>query len=506
MNQEQQSQKRNPMKKKISALLAFGIIILFAIIVGTLIWQYSNVPEVEEPIEKEKAFTGKEEELPFTIPKEHKSNIFDISYLTFSSNHERFAYVVEKEEKYFVVLGGVEQEKYDCVDYLIFSPDSKSFAYTAWQEGKNFIVLDGVEQEKYDTTFFSANPCEKQLDMIRQLPGAAISVLASGIAISQEPYNPNFTFSPDSKHFAYRAVERGGKELVILNGVAHEKYSRVSTLTFSPNSKHFAYEAIKKGKKIIVLGGVEQEQKYDAVFMPTFSPDSKQFVYGVRQGTQRFIVLNGTKTEEKEYARVSDFTFSPDSQRFAYVAWPWQGDERFVVLDGIKRGWEEVYNLTFSPDSKHFAYAVGLGWGAVHLIKMEPQEYFLPLTTGWIIDIFFSPDSQQLAYTAWKNHKQLVVLNGLKHKEYNFVHMPIFSPDSKHFAYVAQQGERQFIVFNEIELKKYDEIYNLSFSANGKYLIYNARDGKDLYLLTEGVKELNRIGTEEKEEIGETIN
>src|SRR5271166_6601794 len=69
--------------------------------------------------------------------------------------------------------------------------------------------------------------------------------------------------SPDNKHVAYGAV-RGGKQLVVVDGVAGKGYDLVGDgiLVFSPDSKRVAYAAAQGGKWLAVVGRVEGKE-YD---------------------------------------------------------------------------------------------------------------------------------------------------------------------------------------------------------------------------------------------------
>jgi hypothetical protein len=60
------------------------------------------------------------------------------------------AYGAWAGNKWFVVVDGKEEKKYDSIGNLIFSPDSKRVAYAAWAGNKRFVVVDGKEEKKYD--------------------------------------------------------------------------------------------------------------------------------------------------------------------------------------------------------------------------------------------------------------------------------------------------------------------------------------------------------------------
>ncbi len=94
--------------------------------------------------------------------------------------------------------------------------------------------------------------------------------------------------SPDSKHVAYVA-RRGGKQLVVVDGVEGKEYDRIGqgTLVFSPDSKRVAYGARRGDKQLVVVDGVEGKE-YDGIGQGTlvFSPDSKRVAYGGRAWRQ----------------------------------------------------------------------------------------------------------------------------------------------------------------------------------------------------------------------------
>ena len=69
--------------------------------------------------------------------------------------------------------------------------------------------------------------------------------------------------SPDGKRLAY-VVQRGGKWLVVVMGVAGKEYDGIGrgSLVFSPDSKRVAYGAGRGGKWLVVVDGVEGKE-YD---------------------------------------------------------------------------------------------------------------------------------------------------------------------------------------------------------------------------------------------------
>ena len=69
-----------------------------------------------------------------------------------SPDSKRVAYVVQEDNKGFVVVDGKKGERYDGImkGTPIFSPDSKRLAYGVGEGNKQFVVVDGEEGKKYD--------------------------------------------------------------------------------------------------------------------------------------------------------------------------------------------------------------------------------------------------------------------------------------------------------------------------------------------------------------------
>jgi Tol biopolymer transport system component len=361
--------------------------------------------------------------------------------LTVDAGFQHVAYVVKRGDKEVVVLNGVAGKEYDAVMGrdrfgMFFSPDGNHLAYVARRNGNNLVVVDGAEGKEY-----------------------------------YDIYESIVVFSPDSKHFAYIAWT-------------------------GPNDKCFA-----------VLDGKEQK-KYELVEGLMFSPDSQKFVYMAEIHWNRGdrLVVNGV--EGKQYSLIDEVRFSPDSSRLAFCAAEWYPDRSFVVIDG-KKG--QVYNesvsavdfLVFSPDSKHTAYRVinpsrsytAPGSGNKHgpsrvdrpsqifVVRDDvPEENFDSLGS-WPV---FSPDGQQLAYTAMKGTNYLMIVNGKVFDDRylgEYTHSPVFSPDSKHIAYMSDIGTNWVAVVDGKVDERSKAIYSDPiFSPDSKRLVYQNRHGQKMSL------------------------
>jgi hypothetical protein len=139
-----------------------------------------------------------------------------------SPDSKRVAYGAIVGDKWFMVVDGKEEKKYDDIGEgsPIFSPDSKRVAYVAGEGGKWFVVVDGKEGKKnYD-------------------------------------FIGGHLFSPDCKHVAY-AAEAGDKKFVVVDGKEGNKYDYIVAIAggwiggwISPDSLHYL---IIKGSSSIYL-------------------------------------------------------------------------------------------------------------------------------------------------------------------------------------------------------------------------------------------------------------
>jgi len=91
-------------------------------------------------------------------------------------------------------------------------------------------------------------------------------------------------------------------------------------------------------------------------------------------------------------------------------------------------------------------------------IRLITKEVSLGKIHRGIADPIVSPDSKQVAYVAERDGKKVVVVDGIKGKEYDAVMVgdAFFSPDSKRIAYGARRGRYYFVVVDGIEGKKYN--------------------------------------------------
>jgi len=126
-----------------------------------------------------------------------------------------------------------------------------------------------------------------------------------------ETYNTVFypIFSPDSKHFGFRA-QKGEKWLVVMDGKEGKAYKEDTSPVFSPDSKHSAYLAQKEDTWVLVRDGVEGPA-YASMASPTWSPDSAHLACLGEMNDSWLILVDGkpAKTQFSGFIKGSQLLF-----------------------------------------------------------------------------------------------------------------------------------------------------------------------------------------------------
>jgi hypothetical protein len=184
--------------------------------------------------------------------------------------------------------------------------------------------------------------------------------------------------SPNLQHAAL-VVEENGLYVLVVDGKPWQPMEKGHTPVFSPTSQQIALANFREGQWRMVING-EEGSAYDGMGRPVFSPDGQRLAYSVKQDDQWFMTLDGELGPAYDGVGASDDfefyggllpRFSPDSTRLAYVAQ--KGNQWFVVVDGQERGpyqaimtgdlvqgkpliLMDVSPIVFSPDSQRFAF------------------------------------------------------------------------------------------------------------------------------------------------------
>ncbi len=348
--------------------------------------------------------------------------------------NEQLVYVgTTPDQKRHVVVNDKLGPDYTDVRYLRVTDDAKHYAFAAQVNGAYTVVVDGKPGTPHhfltwmQDLVFSSNA--------RTAFMAPMAVNAPVEHTGQVLFVDDREVSRDVRPFA--AIDRLGIQVSSVYAV------------FSPDGTKFAYAKVVPGGVAAVIDG-KVARAYDGIGIIDFSKDSKH-AYFVGQRGQSFVVVDG-----KEMAgvnRMENFIFSNDGMHFAYLAYMQDGNH--VIVDGKES--PHYYNfighsLAFSPDSKHYVYAACTNIMKCQVVRdgnstdvpavsefsartLKPVYMFPP--------VFFSPDSNQVAYSYAKSDgtsQSVYVINGQEVVHGTTFEFPSFSPDSKHFVVMGWNG------------------------------------------------------------------
>lgn len=387
-----------------------------------------------------------------------------------SPDLKQFAYVVRRGDKSYVAVNGKVGPEYDAVAprTLRFSPNGKRFVYAARRGADWFLVIDGKA---------------------RRIAGEPAA----------PAFAPNPTFSLDGRHLAM-VLKQGDALAVFVDGAEVGRYTSVSGFTFSHDSRRWAFSTGGDSKsRVITDAGPGPE--YKTVSLPRFSAGQVRLGYVASRGAGEFTVIDGV--EGKVYDAINGFIFSPDGRRTAFQART-KDLLTMVVVDGQEHKRYKGGNsspILFSPDSRHVAYTASDSDNNVLVLDgVEQKEY------PGVFFLAFGPDSRRLVLKTKSGEQDVLVVDGVEGKPYTSIAQETitFSPDGRRLAYRVSVTEKQpvpdqpgetaevvkeeFVVADGVEGARFPGVGFPAFNADGSYLVYTATLGTGLRFVVNGVE------------------
>ncbi len=128
-------------------------------------------------------------------------------------------------------------------------------------------------------------------------------------------------------------VERGDKNLVILDGRPGPEYDLVGEVAFSADGNSLAYEARRGKDHVVVLDGREVPITADVV-QNSFkvSPDHKRLALATFAKDVWLVLVDGRPHPAFDFVFIDTLAFSADSRHLGYLAL--KGKKLQVVVDG----------------------------------------------------------------------------------------------------------------------------------------------------------------------------
>lgn len=215
----------------------------------------------------------------------------DASHLRFSADGAHFAFVGRREKASLVVIDGKEVGRYEWVLELLLSADGQHYALVSAGPSKpRTCVLDGKSVGEYESVAGLALSRDgKRHGFVGKVRGRWQVMVDGKKTAENTAYDiRHFAFSPDFEHYVYVVVGGPDDSMVVKDGKEIGKFSVVTPPVFSPDGKHYAFRARNKSGTAVVVDGqgtFGRDYPSEPVFLPDgrvrytiFEPGKKLFL------------------------------------------------------------------------------------------------------------------------------------------------------------------------------------------------------------------------------------
>ena len=152
--------------------------------------------------------------------------------------------------RWIVHIDDWASEPYDdiLVPWIILSPDRSKAAFVGVRDGKKIAVIEGEEETPYENIGFWKTSGSGMSTSYMFLGGYSVMPIHTGAPVRNDLVS-SIIFSPDSRHYAYPAVDDKGVK-IIADGVVVKEFpekSILEQLEFRDDSKSLMYKVKDKG-------------------------------------------------------------------------------------------------------------------------------------------------------------------------------------------------------------------------------------------------------------------
>ncbi len=268
-----------------------------------------------------------------------------------------------------------------------------------------------------------------------------------------------------------------------------EKYTIFDKIAISNKGGRITYRFKERpnGRWHINLDG-QDLGKYDNVKHLFFLKNGKSAVRIAKKGGRWSINIDNQ--ELNRYDLIGPLKFSDDNKHFACIAY--RNAKEIIVLDGQELGEyskDEIRFLGFLDNGKHLIWQIRRESGEQFMVVdgMRQKEY------RWIHSLTFSDDNKHFAnisddLNSKQKNNELVVIDGQEQKKYKRIEKKsiVFSANGRHCAYKANQNDQWFVVIDGKEQQKYDEIGTIVFFIDSKHCAYKAKQNDQWFVVIDG--------------------
>jgi WD40 repeat protein len=322
-----------------------------------------------------------------------------------------------------------------------FSADGSRWLLSAGkakQPTERFLIIDGKDAG-YSGQRVRFSPDGKHV-VCAAGPERDQKLLVDGKPLMTAPFIERFKISATNDVAVIVRPSSGTgdvfKQTLYLNGKLVPGSEGVADVWFSPDGKHWAARLQRDMATVVwVMHDGKKHKDYASVSDITFSPDSSTLAYIAGNGTKRFVVANGKEDEGNDLTR-SRPTFAQTGNKFIYAAGQQALALKIYFNGKASPVHRNVFRLAFSPNGERYAYFAGLDGNTTEFI-VDGETVTRDGAFGGTA--FFSPDSKHLAATTRKPQGYgTVYYDGAFLPERLAVATPKeFTPDSQHLISVG---------------------------------------------------------------------
>jgi hypothetical protein len=228
-----------------------------------------------------------------------------IDKVTFSPDGKHYAARFSSSQgAQYVFVDGKRGSEYQKVDHIVFTSDPSKVTYTAFSNGKPYAIIGDQESE-----VCLPEPTPPVIEAHGELMVAATGGRAgamcgltggAGTIYMDGKTNPlpsgaqsgtDLRFSPDGRHYAYRAFFQGGGQRLVIDGSVQTNTNLGTPsvpryhYVFSPDSQHVAVDSDPPSPTGQYASGIFVDGKYTPVVANNgmkrleFTADSKHIIW-----------------------------------------------------------------------------------------------------------------------------------------------------------------------------------------------------------------------------------
>ena len=388
-------------------------------------------------------------------------------YIDFHEKGRSVVFITYSDDKMHVVYNGKPGKGYDKVFNLRISPNGRRIAYVAEVQEKHLLITDGAEGLLYDDIGPPLFSPDSRHVACKVQAGDQLYILIDGKrGPAFRSFNGAPQFSGDSSRVIYSEGPEGGRLSRLI----------VSDLTFNNRqvlegcgdqvvtnnlTSHIATVCVVNGKQRVIEFNAPQADKlsegplYDSISHLTFSKEGNSLAYAGEKASARYVIWNGREALLTNATLVADPVILPDQSGVGVI---------------IGTSEKVFFHQVFKESVK--------------------KELFYEM----IEDLVYSTDGHLHAYSAFRDNKWRIVVNGIEGPVFDRVIGPRFNPDSSLLVYRARQDGKRFVVVADATGKiirqhqDYELVSPLVFTEDGASVAYGVKDSNELWWKVEKLK------------------